>query len=526
MDQENPLLFLELIPGHRLTARQKKLQAVISWAVQGLSPIYRFRRIPTHIADLKQNDRSTIAIWCSNNETLLSLNDHGSMGVKHCNVAIDQMKVAIYGFSDAAIAETVSFVCSLTFSEDPSSLRIGSGDGRSNFNYATIALAPLLDANPPRNLDLQITNLTIEQSRDLATRPYPLNLNLNLKEFCFSFQDGGNAFVNALEHRTTPFGSLSMTLGNNVTPPGIHHNNVLRLFQMEKFDRLYVSNPDRDCVLPLLAAKVNGLECYIHAKDIAPSDFDSLNIVAKDLNVKWNLSHAGNWSDILIAFFHRLATLCHVEKLAFSAANWVAIHVFGHDAVAPVAAALVRTIHSNPALQHLELSHVPTIGLDWTSHMQSIFQSLEEHPSIRTLIVSEVIPFRDTRTDEEREEYFSWLEHLLSRNHYLTVLDTSGQRVTNGSNIDKIYRDRYYHLAATKSAYQHFRHTVHLLSILHTDALCQFMENVDPGGGVASQSVLESEAQLPAPNSPTVFLKRKLTMQPSGDEAKKVRNES
>ncbi len=219
--------------------------------------------------------------------------------------------------------------------------------------------------------------------------------------------------------------------------------------------------------------------------------------------------------------------------------------MFGHDAVAPVAEALVRAIRANPALQHLELSHEPTIGLDWTSHMQSIFQSLEEHPSIRTLMVSEVIPYRDTRTDEERQEYISWLERLLSRNHNITVIDTSGKRVTNGSSIDQIYRDRYYHRATTlgnedallrsilmataltESANQRFRHTVHLLSILHPDALCTLVEScVNPDERFVSQSVLQSTAQLPSVNSPTDFLKRKLTIQPSEDEAKKVRKES
>ncbi|GAX17682.1 hypothetical protein FisN_10Lh382 [Fistulifera solaris] len=352
---------------------------------------------------------------------------------------------------------------------------------------------------------------------------------------------GGTAFVTALEERTVPFGSLSLTFGNHVEPPCIRHANLLRLFHLDTFEKLHVSNPDRDCVLPLLSAKVNALECYIHAEDVAPADFDSLNIVAKDLNIKWNLSHTANWSDILIAFFDRLATLGHVEKLACSARNGISLNVFGHDAVAPVAEALVRAIRANPALQHLELSHEPTIGLDWTSHMQSIFQSLEEHPSIRTLTVREVIPYYDTRTDEERQEYFSWLERLLSRNHNITVLDTSAKRVTNGSSIDQIYRDRIYHRAATlqneplqtlwmataltESAYQNFRHTVHLLSI-HTDALCKLVEScVNPDENVASHSVSERAAQLPSPNSSTDVLKRKLTIQPTGEEAKKVRNE-
>ncbi len=169
-----------------------------------------------------------------------------------------------------------------------------------------MALAPLLDANPPRHLHLEMAHLTIQQSRDLATRPYPLHLSLNLKEFHCSFQDGGTAFVTALEERTVPFGSLSLTFGNHVEPPCIRHANLLRLFHLDTFEKLHVSNPDRDCVLPLLSAKVNALECYIHAEDVMPADFDSLNIVAKDLHIKWNLSRTANWSEILIAFFDRL----------------------------------------------------------------------------------------------------------------------------------------------------------------------------------------------------------------------------
>ena len=550
--QEGKHPFLELIPNERLSYEQHDLRPV---NCGGLIPIYQLLRTPTHLSDILvkgTHDRyEKIGIW-RNNQTLICTEDFGALGTRHCKFTVDDVRCAIYGDSSATIVDTFSFFCSLkSLGGEKASLIIGSPNCTwHNFDYYPLRLTPILDANPIRSIELNTGIWTAEQSVVLATRPYPLNLKLCRPTF--AFKDKGTAFVNALERRQFPFGSLSMTLyKDDDTPVSFSHTNLKRLFQLDVFENLKITISDKESVLLPLSARVNALECEIDAKHVQARHFDSLDIVTKDLNVTINLDDVDNWSAVLISFLNRVATLGHFERLSFSVGGWDDDREpIEHDEVQPVAEALIRVIHANPKLKHMDLSDKCNWNLDWIPHMQNIFKALEEHDSLRTLVVKEIFSHDYTMTEEDRQRYYSWLEDFLSRSHYISVVDRGGRRCSNGSSIDKIYRNRYHHLSAKlvkesetlrallvgkallESASNNFLHTVHLLSN-HRAILCDLIENVQPDESVESPS---AQADLEPPPSPPAAqgssqtdgdsTKRKSTSQPSDAVTKQARNET
>jgi hypothetical protein len=91
----------------------------------------------------------------------------------------------LYGKSDSAITETVTFLWSLPYSGDlKTNLTIFSGEERKErpyFDFAALQaeqLANILDANRERCFKLETGIGSVDKSVTLATRTYPLNLNL------------------------------------------------------------------------------------------------------------------------------------------------------------------------------------------------------------------------------------------------------------------------------------------------------------------------------------------------------------
>lgn len=79
-------------------------------------------------------------------------------------------------------------------------------------------------------------------------------------------------------------------------------------------------------------------------------------------------------------------------------------------------------------------------GFDWCPHLQMVFNAMELHAGLRTFVVRNYPP---------EDIDYSWLERLLSRNRNITVLDERGNRITNGTTIDKLYAlNRYFHESA------------------------------------------------------------------------------
>ena len=96
-------------------------------------------------------------------------------------------------------------------------------------------------------------NLSAQQSIVLATRPHLIWLTLDGCEY----EDYGTAFVDALETRTSSFGSLTFAGYMRFTD-----SNLRRLLQVDVFEHLTLPCLDDDGELALLpvAAKVDHLE--------------------------------------------------------------------------------------------------------------------------------------------------------------------------------------------------------------------------------------------------------------------------
>ena len=512
--ESDDVLLLECIPDKELSSEQRAFQRNRRASP---FPMYRLLREPTRLDDfVRKTDNNGSCIW-RENETIICIGLSAYMQYDERNVCCEiiiengddeesRRTFAIYGKTDMAIAETATFFWSLTHLEEtPDCLQIKmyeSNFGR-NFDFAKLKaaqLARILDANPNRCFDFHTGVFTKAQSVVLATRTYRLHLKLAafpVRRAGLAFKDKGKAFVDALKKRTSSFGALG------ITGMSFSSANLERLLELEKiFEKLTVRLPEEDFVLPLFSAKVNALDYTIDMEYLEPEDFHSLDIVAKDLQLKIWIGGLRRWREILISFWDRVADLGHFERLSFS------IHTslgFTFATMVTVAESLVRAIRANPKLTCLNLSDNFLGSFNWTPHLQGILQAMEDRSSLRTFIVdidkhrnlnlfgrrTAIIDFNTGGTFQ-----YSWLERLLSRNRSITVLDGSGNAISNGSSIDKLYLlNRLYHgstklakeestslrpsLMATallENATKNFQHTALLLSS-HTDMLCEFMKD-------------------------------------------------
>jgi hypothetical protein len=432
---------------------------------------------------------------------------------------------AIYGEVDAAIAETATFLWSLQSSADPeSSLTISlREDLRKEFYFDFAALQVeqltcILDANPERSFDLNAGIWSEEKSVDLATRPYPLNLKLRYSgpSRGFLFEDGGTAFVDALEKRQSSFGSLSIAasfddpVAHDTDKMPVSRANLKRILEIsEKFVTLAFSPLDRDCVLLPFAANVRTLDYMVDVKFMKPEDFESLVIVPKNLDLTICHDEDESWNELLLSCLKRVAELGHFETLGIAVdGNWDYSDdgVYDYDSVAVVAEALIKVIEGNPNLTSLDISGSYWL-LDWGPQFKRIFKAMEKHRSLRTFIVvedcdwesdSDIEDSGDDSTECFDYPRYSWLEQLLSRNRNIEVQESSGKRCSNGASIDKLYLLNHFYrgsvqlvkdtqvtarrplLVATtlmESASRNFRFSS-LLLFNHTDVLCEFMQDL------------------------------------------------
>lgn len=105
--------------------------------------------------------------------------------------------------------------------------------------------------------------------------------------------------------------------------------------------KLQVNFPNEKCALLPFSAKVNILEYQVYAFNIQPEDFHSLDIVANDLSVRFDVGYDDEWDKLLISFLNRVERLRLSIDCRFDQGDDAPFE-FGH--VAPVAEALIRAI--------------------------------------------------------------------------------------------------------------------------------------------------------------------------------------
>ncbi|GAX16382.1 hypothetical protein FisN_10Hh400 [Fistulifera solaris] len=511
---------LERIPDDLLSERQKKLRPEPSGFYY--IPVYHFVRAPDFFEDLELPKYRCLAIWMEcgalvcfsgssfdrDDKRTLSLN------IEHDGDPKYELECVIFGESNEALAEAATVLCSLKEKGDSicTRLKLYAGfeyDTTYTFDFRAFRpeqLAKILHANPKRHFDFRLGNWSPEQSVILATRPFPLNLTLAQSEETtdgWAFQDGGTAFIDALEQRTTSFGSLAINFPQNLLP--FSRNNLIRLFQLDVLDKLTLCALDPELVLLPFSAKVKALQYEVDAKHIPPHAFHSLNIVTKDLDLRLYLDHYHeDWDGRLISFLNRVSALGNFKRLGLSMNyRWdfedgdepfFEEPNYSRARVRAFIDALTRTIRANPTLTCVDLSEM-NWKVELCPHMKSLFKALERHASMRILSVREYPTNMKNLRQEVRDRYAAPLEELLLRNENITVLDIFNHRcfTFHSSKIAEIYQNRFYHgserlvkdcisvrpmlmcTAVVQRASKNFRRTACLLSD-HTDILCQLFK--------------------------------------------------
>jgi hypothetical protein len=502
---ESPLL--QRLPKDQLSRGQKTLLPKKSATI----PVYMLLREPTALDEHNWNQKS--AIWRENGTMFVwncdeDENDETYRG-RNLNFSLKgfaEVDCAIYGKNDAAIAETFTYFGSLPHSADKAVLQCYC-DVNSHFEF--IALQPeqltrILDSNPTRRIEVSAA-ISAEQAQIMATRPYPLDLMLVGHDF--AFLDQGTAFVEGLENRESSFGSLFIYCGE--MEESISSSNLERLLKLENvLKELHISSPNEECVLLPFFAKVDILDYRLYANYMEPEDFDLLQIVAKDLTLKFIIDIHDEWCALSVSFLIRVAKLGHFEKLSFAIFCQTDIsfteHTSARDFI-PVVGALIGAINANPKLSCLDLSDNESY-VHWEEFFFFVFDKVKDHPSLRTIIVRAFDHDSDEdETGDEDEEFLhryyfhpTFLERLLSHNRNIVVLDDSGNKCTNGSTIDKAYAlNDFYNrslrlvnesclvlrpllvaTALTESASTNVLYTALLLS-RHVDTLCEFIHGAD-----------------------------------------------
>lgn len=392
--------------------------------------------------------------------------------------------IEIVGKNDEAIAETAAFFMGLKQSAEGNPLLHICGSGnRFDFRSAgSQCLSHMLDVAPSREVEFNNIILSAEQCTVLATRSYPT-------QFCFwgcTFEDGGTAFVDALESRESSFGELFFGEGAQFSD-----DNLKRLIQVHSIDHLFFPRLDnKELALLALSAQAVSLSYDIDSTFLSEADIQSLNIVTKKLHLRIHYESETFPTESALSFLRLLAEIGQFTELGV-------IFLFdGGGAGAPVpdciAQQLITSVLANSLLDVLDL-HFNDSG--WGTHLGTLFEGLKDHKGLRTIKAN---VGKDAFGPE-----FSYLRQLLSHNRYITVTTVFGQIYSDGQSIDELYSlNRFYRgsvdlaveppperpsLVATalvKTASTDFQRSALLLSN-HVDALCDIVSlaKLDEFGG-------------------------------------------
>ncbi|GAX17705.1 hypothetical protein FisN_10Lu424 [Fistulifera solaris] len=213
------------------------------------------------------------------------------------------------------------------------------------------------------------------------------------------------------------------------------------------------------------------------------------------------------------------------------------------DEPVPVVQALKTAIAGNPKLTYLDLSGIQHL-FHWGMYYNEIFQAVEVHEQLRTIIVEDYPPQYQCGDDPfvypHQLDYTS-LERMLFRNHNVTLMDRSGKIWSNGTSVDRLYAmHRLYHgsrslvkehslvlrplfvaSALIQSASNNFQLAGLLLSD-HVDTLCELIHHADFEQIAGPTAAVMEEVSSPTSGDVSkICLKRKAELQPS-HEAKKA----
>ena len=475
-ENEDTSLLLGVIPPFLRTPEQ-----VACWYNSGESHTYQLLRKPINLEEIDKYKYST-AIWRENG-TLTYFSpcyiDFPDDSQTYLTVSFESRGLTLYtvGRSDDAIAETAAYFMELEeTTEESSSFEIRSPGGEFDFGSAqTQCLTRLFEAAPSRHVRFEYLALSAAQSVAVALTPHPTRLRL----YGCSFEDGGTAFVDALQERQSTFGSLDFVSSLEFAgTTALNDDNLKRLFQVDKIERLTLPRLKDELALLPFSARADYLDYTITSASLLSADLQSLDIVTAKLSLAIYHDDAVFSTDAVLSFLHRVADLGHfVElKLMFD------LNYKGSEIPECIVQELLRAALANSNLKVLDLSHTD-LDMTWKPHVGTIFEGLKDHKQHLTFKITETFG-----------PDYSYLRNLLSRNRNITVADRDGRIYSDRSSIDEIYAlNRFYQgsagllvlpplerlsLVATalgKRATNTFQRTALLLSN-HTDTLWELVQ--------------------------------------------------
>ncbi|GAX16377.1 hypothetical protein FisN_10Hu408 [Fistulifera solaris] len=545
----NDALF-KCIEKEHYTAEQKSYRLA---SLAEKLPLHRLLREPIDLQELDLGNGYPLTLW-RDNGTILCVGSYAHQEYHERCVTFFLNKIgrhavncAIYGKTDAAIAETATWFWSLKHPEITGALLRIDHYCKSDyverpygpkFNFASLRaeqLAQVLDSNPTRCLCLSTSVITAEQGHVLGSRSYPVIMILMEARDGLGFSDGGASFVDALEeNQQSPFGMLDFRCPTDKMP--MIRLNLHRLLTLEnKIKTLKLPVLEEELHFLPLMAHVNCLDYKIHAKDMKPEDFSSLEITTENLNLEINFDYVERRvaGTLVVAFLNRLAGLGHFLRLDFSFSNYWNRLQEGDEPL--VVQALIHMINKNTKLIYLDLRAFLFL-FDKAPNLETVFQALEVHSGLREIVLHDYPPDYNTYSGNDDSSHeslppdYSLLERLLSRNRKIEICDHQGNIFTNGSSIDVLYAlNKFYNGSAkltkekselrsllvlkalTGSGSRNFQNTALLLSN-HPDVLFESIQGVNWEDFVASEPELDDGLTDSASHSQgTVRSKRERT---------------
>jgi hypothetical protein len=374
-------------------------------------PLYKFIRAPSTIEELEPyshigKGNGGVLVWMDNGTLVYIRNWNKTLPPTKFKKNIELTSccsITIYGDSDDAIIETAVFFGTLdsAFKEFHISLST-----RMNIDIQRAQqMALILDKNQTKEITIFDSELNDAMCSVLATRPYPIDLYLEV------FPAHTETFIRQLDSRKTLFGSLKI-LGTSETA-------LTMLFhQINLFENLHVEQLSRSLILMLLSAPMKSIGFTLGAESGA-MDLTTAEIVPKDISVRTVDNECPKI--FMGSFLDRVAQLGHLESLKLALYTLQPI-------AAEIGRSLMSALRANKKLKALTLI-ASEIMMD--DHIKALFEVLEQHEGLVT--------FRLFNYPRARDPQFTWLKQLMKRNRSLKVTDLYGNNWIHDDELDNIY---------------------------------------------------------------------------------------
>jgi hypothetical protein len=197
-----------------------------------------------------------------------------------------------------------------------------------------------------------------------------------------TLEDGGTAFVDALEDRQTPFGSIKFE-----TFVALDSKNLKRLLKLDVLNRLelpYVTDPEVS-LLPF-SARVETLEYNIFSHYFLDVDWQIINIATNKLtlNIDQNDPDDPFPTELATSLWRRVGELGHFVELTIAFMLNRDVDDTPVTLPACVINELIRAVMANRNLQLLDICTYKR-DFDWGPHIQTLFNGLKDHKALRKL---------------------------------------------------------------------------------------------------------------------------------------------